>query len=279
MSRPPAESRRVNRRKGRHEAPRTVRRDLGSYPDESSRIIYLAAEGERTEADYIKLINETYRDGPGEKFFLRFSPVRKGLRPDQVVAHVIAQASSPRDEKWALFDRDSEDNRDKAIRDAMSTAAREGVQVALSHPSIELWLLLHFQQFTSQEEGRSGTIKERLRKHPKAEGFAEYDKKSGGRGKGLSGQRGESLVGKEKTAVDNARKLVDMCPHGTCSAKNLSLDKIPGPGTETYEEWNRRSGHADDCDPLKRDPSTDMWRLLASLGIGTRKTQAPGPGR
>ncbi|MGW0751414.1 RloB family protein [Streptomyces sp. NPDC002587] len=248
-----------------------MRRDLGSYSDESSRIIYVAAEGERTEDDYIKLLNDTYRDGPGEKFFLRFSPVRKGLRPDQVVDHVISQASSPQDEKWALFDRDTEDNRDDAIREAMRTAAQAGVQVALSHPSIELWLLLHFQQFTSQEEGRSGVIKDRLRKHPKAEGFAEYDTKSGGRGKGLAGQRGQSLIGKEKTAVDNARKLVDMCPHGTCSAKNLSLDKIPGPRTETYEQWNRRSGHADGCDPLKRDPSTDLWRLLASLGIGTRE--------
>lgn len=274
MSRSPEQSRRVNRRKNRHDAPRSLRRDLASYSDESRRVIYVAAEGEKTEFDYVKLLNETYGDGPGPKFLLKFCQVGEGLRPDEVVDQVIAEASSPQDEKWALFDRDAEDNRDDAIPQAMRKAAREGVQVAFSHPSIELWLLLHFQSFTSQEEGRDSVVKDRLRKHPKAEGFSEYDKKSGGRGKGIAGQRGQSLLGREKAAVDNARRLVDKCPHGGCSAKNANDKKIPGPRTETYEEWNRRSGHADGCDPLKRDPSTDLWRLLTTLGIGT---QQPGP--
>ncbi|MFI8179237.1 RloB family protein [Actinacidiphila glaucinigra] len=269
MSRPPAESRRVNRRKNRHDTHRPLRRGLDSYPDESRRVVYIAAEGEKTERDYINLLNATYGQRPGQKFFLHFCHAGAGLRPSEVVSRVLAAAPSPKDEKWALFDRDTADNRDEDIPAAMRKAAREGVQVALSHPSIELWLLLHFQPFTSQEDGLSDKIKDRLRKHPEAKGFAEYDKKSGDRGKGLGGQRGQSLLGKEKAAVDHARNLVGNCPHGGCSPKNLSFDKIPGPGTETYEEWNRRSGHADDCDPLKRDPSTDLWRLLSMLEIGT----------
>ncbi|MEU8778961.1 RloB family protein [Streptomyces sp. NPDC048606] len=276
MSRSSAEGRRVNRRRGRHESPRPARRDLSSYGDESRRVVYIAAEGEKTEDEYIKLLNTTYGERPGNKFFLNFSAVRKGLRPDQVVDHVIARAPGAADEKWALFDRDTEDSRDTAIREAMSKAAREGVQVALSHPSIELWLLLHFQPFTSREEGRSGVVKDRLRKHPDAKGFATYDTKSGGRGKGIDGTRGASLVGKEGDAITNARKLVDQCPHGACSSKNADLGKIPGPRKETYEQWNLRSGHAAGCDPLKRDPSTDMWRLLSSLGIGTEPKKDSG---
>ncbi|MGW0034187.1 RloB family protein [Streptomyces sp. NPDC003314] len=268
MSRPPAQGRRVNRRKNRHDAPRAVRRDLGSYSDESRRVVYIAAEGTKTEAEYIKFLNDTYGDRPGKKFRLEFCHAREGLRPHEVVDHVIAKAPSG-EEKWALFDRDTEDNRDDSINEAMRTAAKAGVQVALSHPSIELWFLLHFQQFTSQEEGRSHEVKVRLRKHPEAKGFADYDTKSGGRGKGIGGQRGESLAGKEYEAVRNARSLVGQCPHGTCSAKKANLDKIPESRTETYEEWNRRSGHADGCDPLKRDPSTDLWRLLTTLEIGT----------
>ncbi|MFJ6992953.1 RloB family protein [Streptomyces sp. NPDC003090] len=236
-------------------------------------MIYVAAEGEKTEAEYIKLLNDTYGDRPGQKFLLKFCRAGEGLRPDEVVDHVVASAPSPSDEKWALFDRDTEDNREASIRKAMGKAAKAGVQIGFSHPSIELWLLLHFQQFTSQEEGRSEEVKNRLRKHPEAKGFADYDKKSGDRGKGLGGQRGQSLLKKEGAAIDNARRLVANCPHGGCSPKKANLGKIPGPGTETYEEWNRRSGHADGCDPLKRDPSTDLWRLLTMLDIGM---QSPG---
>ncbi|WP_344049833.1 hypothetical protein [Streptomyces thermoalcalitolerans] len=76
------------------------------------------------------------------------------------------------------------------------------------------------------------------------------------RGKGLGEQRCQSLLGREKTAVRHARKLVSLCPH-----------------TESYEQWTRRSGHAENCDPLKRDPSSDVWRLLVHLGIV--KDEAP----
>jgi hypothetical protein len=30
------------------------------------------------------------------------------------------------------------------------------------------------------------------------------------------------------------------------------------------------AGHADGCDPLYRDPSTDVWHLIQSLGIAPR---------
>jgi len=39
---------------------------------------------------------------------------------------------------------------------------------------------------------------------------------------------------------------VDDCPTEACSA----ID-----------------GHADHCEPIRRDPSTDVWRLLVELGV------------
>lgn len=36
---------------------------------------------------------------------------------------------------------------------------------------------------------------------------------------------------------------------------------------ESYQEWNRRSGHAETRNPLRRDPSADVWRLLVQLGV------------
>ncbi|WP_431780914.1 RloB family protein [Streptomyces chumphonensis] len=229
----------------------------------------MATEGEKTERDYLALLNTHYGEREGRKFRLKHCNAGRGLRPTETVDHVIASSVSPDDEKWALFDRDSEDQRDDDIPEAMRKAAAAGVQVALSHPSFELWLLLHFQQFSSQEDGRTSTVLDRLRTHRDAKGFQDYDKQSGDRGKGLGGQRGESLVGKENVAVRNARKLVSLCPFGDCSPKNADFSPIPGPRAETPQVWRLRSGHGASCDPLKRDPSSDVWRLLATLGIGT----------
>lgn len=277
MSRGQQDRQNRNQRGGRRrrrdpDAARPLRRPVQSYGDESRRVVYVAAEGEKTERDYVALLNKTY--GEREKFVLKFHGARNGLRPTEVVDLVLESASAPADEKWALFDRDAQDNRDQDIPDAMRKAAEQGVQVALSHPSFELWLLLHFQQFTSQEGGVNDTVLRRLREHRDAKGFAEYDKASGDRGKGLDDQRGQSLLNREKDAVRNARKLVSLCSHGSCSARNLVHDSIPGPRTESYEEWTRRSGHAENCDPLKRDPSTDVWRLLVHLGIVEDETSA-----
>lgn len=260
MSRPKGARRAPGSRRRRNpDAVSPLRRKVSSYGDRSGRVVYIAAEGARTERDYVSLLNREYGGRPGKApFRLHFCrpPHSNGLRPTEVV-HEVLRNGTPGDEMWALFDRDAADSRDSDIRTAMRDAARHGVQVALSHPSFELWLLLHFQQFTSQENGRDTAVIDRLRRHRDAKGFDDYDKASGERGKGLSGQRAESLLGREFTAVRNARKLIDRCPHGGCAATQ-------SPAGVT----SHHGGHAPTCDPLRRDPSTDVWRLLASLDIG-----------
>ncbi|MEU0841284.1 hypothetical protein ABZ370_17685 [Streptomyces sp. NPDC005962] len=42
---------------------------------------------------------------------------------------------------------------------------------------------------------------------------------------------------------------------------------LDGEQPQSYEEWTKHSGHVGGCDPLKRDPSSDVWRLLAALEI------------
>lgn len=230
--------------------PTPPRRPPFFYTDTSNRVVYIAAEGTKTEGDYVRLLSRTYgqrRDGKG--FRLHFcDPGKNGLPPVKVVELLLETAPDHDSERWALFDRDSEDHREEQIPAAMRLAKRHGIEVGYSHPSFELWLLLHFQQFTSQEGGSDKRVKEKLRGHPDALGFEQYDSASGERGKGLEGRRWESLCGREGTAVRNARRLVDRCPHGSCSATEAD--------------------HAEDCDPLKRDPSTGVWRLLESLDIG-----------
>ncbi|MFE0046477.1 RloB family protein [Streptomyces albireticuli] len=256
-----------------------LRRPVDSYGDQSVRVIYVAGEGAKTEPDYFKKLSETY--GKRKKFQIKVCTASddKGLRPEAVVEQVLKGAEAKGDpdcEKWAFFDRDTTNNRDAAIPAAMRMAAEKGVQVGLSHPSFELWLLLHFQPFTSQENGDSEQVISKLRSHPKAKGFKDYDKDSGERGKGLEGERWESLAGKEKDAIRNARNLVAACPYGGCSPKKAdeylkAREEAGASGAlvpESYEQWRTWTGHAADCDALKRDPSTDVWRLISSLGIG-----------
>ncbi|MEV5774535.1 RloB family protein [Streptomyces antimycoticus] len=249
---------------------RSPRGPVGAYGDRAQRVIYIAHEGEKTEKDYLELLERRYRDRDGKlSFHFILLGQAGGLRPMDTVDRVLEQAG-PHDEKWVFFDRDAADNRDTEIPQAMRKAAKNGVQVALSHPSFELWLLLHFKPWTSQESGLDGEIKKQLRQHKDAKGFEEYDQASGDRGKGLDGQREESLLrpGGVKSAIRNARKLVDACEYGQCKAK-VSDDKGPldPKESQSYEEWTKHSGHAGGCDPLKRDPSSDVWRLLAALEI------------
>ncbi|MEU3249376.1 RloB family protein [Streptomyces sp. NPDC006997] len=233
----------------------------------------MATEGAKTERDYVTLLNHAY--GQAKGFVLHFCPHTdpNGLRPVEVVKKVIDAAQDGDAEMWALFDRDSGDKTPREIQDAMRLAAEKGVHVALSHPSFELWLLLHFQQHSRPENGRNAEIIERLRRHPKAKGFANFATQSGDRGKGLDGPRGQALLGRERDAVRNARSLVALCPHphGGCSARGLEVERIPTP-QESYDDWTRHTGHAPGCDPAGRDPSADVWRLLVSLGIGTDET-------
>jgi hypothetical protein len=237
-------------------------------------VVYVATEGARTEQDYVKLLNEVY--GTDNAFFLRFCPHpdRNGLRPMKVVKTVVEAARGTGAEMWALFDRDSGDKTAAEIREAMRYAARHGVQVALSHPAFELWLLLHFQQHTSRESGRNTSVIDRLRRHPDADGYADYDTQSGDRGKSLDGRRARALLGREATAIRNAQALVRQCPHphGGCSARGLEVTPITEPDA-SYDEWTRRTGHAPGCDPAERDPSSDVWRLLVSLDIGTDESR------
>jgi hypothetical protein len=81
----------------------------------------------------------------------------------------------------------------------------------------------------------------RLRKCEGFAGFGSHDKR-------IDRARAAELMKPDRigAAVRNAKAMVKHCPAGCCSVQD---------------------GHAEHCDPLKRDPSTDMWRLIESLGI------------
>lgn len=229
-------------------------------------MLYVACEGESTEPDYLDYLNEQFGDGDGrERRPFRIQQVfrKNGLTPSGVVE--AARKAAGEDEAWALFDRDQWDD----IPQAVKAAAESRVELAFSHPSFDLWLLLHFQAFGGAQSGSSKFVVEKLRQAKGADAFKDYGK---GGEKSIKRGRRDALKGREGKAVAYARSLVASCAQGVCKpgrAKTVLVGNDAEP--QSPQEWAARSGHVPECPVLQRDPSTDVWRLLVTLGIDGRE--------
>ncbi|GGK37094.1 RloB family protein [Nocardia camponoti] len=254
---------RPSRRRGHEDDSRDLHRQAGR--DRGQRIIYVACEGEQTEPDYLDYLNERFGCGTDDRkpFLIHAVWEKNGLLPLQTVAKVKQRADDC--EAWVLFDRDGTD-RDADIERAVRAAAKAQVELAFSHPSFDLWLLLHFRSVSGAQHGSSKLIVEKLRRATTSGEFHDYDKRNN---KSIGEDRKKALFGNEATAVRNARALVGQCEHGACKASNAEHRFVPRNRETAWTpaQWSGRSGHADHCPILGRDPSTDVWRLLVSLGI------------
>jgi RloB-like protein len=221
-------------RRSNPDADRPLHKTKGASREH--RVIYVAVEGERTEVDYLTYVKKDLLDS--ERITLHVLSERNGMKPREVVDAVLAEAEdSRRDELWAMFDRDQHEG----IPQAFDKAAAKNVNIAYSSPSFDLWLLLHLTGFNSgQQRGSSAVVHEQLRRQ---RGFETFDIRGD---KSVRGERVEALRGRHETAARNAKKLANDCPTPMCSD---------------------RTGHDDQCPPLRRDPCTEVWRLLVSLKI------------
>jgi hypothetical protein len=210
-----------------------------------NRVFYVAVEGERTEPDYLSYLNREF--GQEHQFFVHPLYRPNGMTPSEVVTRVLEVRSNDerRDQSqyWAMFDYDQHPDVPQAFRDAR----RNEVSVAFSHPSFDLWLLLHFIPVSERQCGSSKWLHGKLRQQ---RGFERFG--SAGGDKAITEARVVALAGKHEIAARRAQRLVDDCPLGSCRAS---------------------TGHAPQCEPSKRDPSTDVWRLLAELGILNEERQ------
>ncbi|MFB7290037.1 RloB family protein [Actinacidiphila glaucinigra] len=260
---PEAAPRKRKRRRGGGEERPLAPVQWAEYKQE--RVLYVGCEGESTEPDYLDYLVKRFGSGERTGQPFRIVPVYKanGLLPEQVVEAVRRYAAT--DETWALFDRDEHTR----IPQAVEHASADSTELCFSHPSFDLWLLLHFQAFGGQQSGKSTNVVDKLRKADPA--FKRFDK---GDDKSVRGPRRYALEGRTKAAIAHAKSLVSQCEHGACKASQHNAAPVdrasphnPDHLPQSPRKWAARSGHALDCKVLDRDPSTDVWRLLASLGI------------
>jgi hypothetical protein len=91
-----------------------------------------------TEPDYLKGL-VAHLANPAVTVRIKTKP----CSPSQLVAYADgerARAQDDFDQVWCVFDVDDYPD----IPAAVATARRLGIEVAVSHPCFELWLILHF---------------------------------------------------------------------------------------------------------------------------------------
>lgn len=135
-----------------------------------SRLIVIAAEGERTEKIYFEALRAYARNSRVHiKILERDEENKHNSAPEyvleQLTQYKTEHALEQDDELWLVIDRD--DWKPTALRVvAQKCAQDEAFHMALSNPCFELWLLLHLEDVSSvskeekeriQRNSREGT--------------------------------------------------------------------------------------------------------------------------
>ena len=212
--------------------------------DRRRQDVYLAVEGEGTEQDYFRAVQEKLlREG---EYVLHVAPNPNGFSTARrVVEAVVKLRGDERAPAWAICDLD-----DKAVHDpqdiarAAKAAQDDDVAFALCNPCFEVWLYLHFASRTASFGSQAKAIAALRRLHPT---FAEYASRSG-HGKRLPDQRLAALFEGDNLAqaCARARKLHESCANSDC-------DHPVKPGQT--------------CKIEHRDPSSPLHDLFALLGL------------
>lgn len=116
---------------------------------EPKPIILVVCEGEATEPEYINALCKAFHNSRvtvkvASEHGVPLSLVKiakdyKFRKADE--ARRERDENIAYDSVWVVFDRDDHPN----VPDALTMARDNGIEVAMSNPSFELWLLLHFR--------------------------------------------------------------------------------------------------------------------------------------
>ena len=129
-------------------------------------VMLIVCEGEATEPTYFNAITNHLR--------LAAITVRgaKGSAPMTVVQDAVesklhreqiadqSASTAPYDQVWCVLDVDQHPK----LKDALALAEKHQINVALSNPCFEFWLLLHFGRFATTGQSRN-QIQRELKRH------------------------------------------------------------------------------------------------------------------
>ena len=120
----------------------------GHTPRKERRVIRVLTEGRVTEPSYLIAWARRHRHS------ISLSLPESGMAPETLVDHARQHVRRRRrsrrgdqdfDEIWCVFDIDLHPN----VPTAIHNARQSGIEVAVSNPCIELWLVLHVEDQTA----------------------------------------------------------------------------------------------------------------------------------
>ena len=126
----------------------------GHTPRRERRVIRILTEGKITEPSYLTAWARHYRHS------VSLSLPASGMAPETLVDHATQHMRRRRrsrhgyqdfDEIWRVFDIDQHPN----VPTAIHNARQSGIEVAVSNPCIELWLVLHVDDQTAYIDRRN----------------------------------------------------------------------------------------------------------------------------
>ena len=146
-------------------------------PGSTGKTILIVTEGEKTEPDYLKGLRNNLRLHAADIYVTS----SQGTDPLSVVKYAISLRNERRrevrrgsgvayDSVWAVFDTERADTNPR-LNDALQKAKANRIQVGVSNPCFEFWLLLHDEHTTAPFDTCTDVItriKERF--------FANYQK-------------------------------------------------------------------------------------------------------
>lgn len=112
--------------------------------------IHVLVEGEKTEDGYILPLRRSLRDHVlitvDNRGGVPLTLVERAVETKRITEREAARGRGRAyDEIWCMFDRDAHPN----VPEALELAARNGIEVVMSNPCIELWFILHFEDQTA----------------------------------------------------------------------------------------------------------------------------------
>lgn len=139
-------------RADRRAGARPLKRKVATRQPRKTLVVF--CEGERTEPEYLDALKRQPSVRDVAAVDLRVETGQGGSVPRTLVAMATEARSRALDEEaeidefWCVFDVEWPRNHPGLI-EAVQQARANGIQLAVSNPCFELWLILHFQDHTA----------------------------------------------------------------------------------------------------------------------------------
>lgn len=127
---------------------RSLKRRVGTRRPRKTLLVF--CEGERTEPEYLKALKGQPAVHDVAAVDIRVETGHGGSVPRTLVSMATSARSKPLDEEaeidefWCVFDVEWPRNH-PGLREAIEQTHQNDIQLALSNPCFEVWLILHFQ--------------------------------------------------------------------------------------------------------------------------------------